>query len=371
MSLSDFFTLANAHPWAYVALLFNFGVVFINGWTDAPNCIATCVTTRCLTPKKAIIMAAVGNLIGTILIGFLAQFLSSTTGDVSQTIAGIVDLSGFDINQALIAISFGLLANILFSLGCTYYGFPSSQSNALVGGLSGAGLALMAIWHPSENWFSVIGLGAWSKVLIGFFGSILLGFVLGYGLTFLIQFFCRNKMKGETTRFFSRGQTVASGLMSIAHGVQDGAKFIGVFLVIAAMLKQPADAAELSSIVTTLLGKTWIVLPVAFFITCGTLVGGKSIIKTMGSGMAKLDKYRGFATDISAFLGLILATVFGLPVSSGTVKATAIMGCGAAKSFRQVRWGKAGEMVLSWILIFPGTAIIAFVLTLIFASIFK
>jgi PiT family inorganic phosphate transporter len=367
MNISEFFNLANAHPWAYVALLFNFGVVFINGWTDAPNCIATCVTTRCLEPKKAIVMAAVGNLIGTLLVGFLAHYLS--TGDVSQTIASIVDLSSFSLDHALIAISFGLLANILFSLGCTYYGFPSSQSNALVGGLTGSAMALAAL--SGINWFNPVGWDAWKKVLIGFFGSIALGFVLGYGLTYLIQLICRKLRKGETTRFFTNGQIVASGLMSIAHGIQDGAKFIGVYLVIAAMLTSPQDASALSTTVSGILGQWWIVVPVAVIITCGTLVGGKSIIKTMGSGMAKLDKYRGFATDIAAFLGLMLATIFGLPVSSGTVKATAIMGCGAAKSFRQVHWGKAGQMVLSWILIFPGTALIAFVLTLIFASIFK
>jgi PiT family inorganic phosphate transporter len=273
------------------------------------------------------------------------------------------------LDHALIAISFGLLANILFSLGCTYYGFPSSQSNALVGGLTGSAMALAAL--AGKNWFNAVGWDAWEKVLIGFFGSIALGFVLGYGLTYLIQLICRKMKKGDTTRFFTRGQIVASGLMSIAHGIQDGAKFIGVYLVIAAMLKCGTDSSlSLSTTVANLLGRPWIVIPVAIVITCGTLVGGKSIIKTMGSGMAKLDKYRGFATDIAAFLGLMLATIFGLPVSSGTVKATAIMGCGAAKSFRQVHWGKAGEMVLSWILIFPGTALIAFVLTMIFASIF-
>src|SRR5574344_2178178 len=368
MNISEFFNLANAHPWAYVALLFNFGVVFINGWTDAPNCIATCVTTRCLEPKKAIVMAAVGNLIGTLLVGFLAHYLS--TGDVSQTIASIVDLSSFSLDHALIAISFGLLANILFSLGCTYYGFPSSQSNALVGGLTGSAMALAAL--SGINWFNPVGWDAWKKVLIGFFGSIGLGFVLGYGLTYLIQLICRKLRKGETTRFFTNGQIVASGLMSIAHGIQDGAKFIGVYIIIAAMLKTSTDTSlAFSSFVSQLLGESWIVVPVALVITGGTLVGGKNIIKTMGSGMAHLQKYQGFATDIASVIGLILATVFGLPVSTGTVKATAIMGSGAAKSFRQVRWGKAGEMVLSWILIFPGTAIIAFVLTLIFANIFK
>src|SRR5574344_1544036 len=143
MDFNYFITLANAHPWAYVALLFDFGVIFINGWTDAPNGIATVVTTRCMKPRNAIIMAAIGNLIGTLLVGFLSRFLP--TGDVSSTIASIVDLSHFSLDWQLIAISFGLLANILFSLGCTKFGFPSSQSNALVGGLTGGAMALACL----------------------------------------------------------------------------------------------------------------------------------------------------------------------------------------------------------------------------------
>jgi inorganic phosphate transporter, PiT family len=370
LSLGDFFTLAVAHPWAFVAILFNFGVVFINGWTDAPNSIATCITTRCIQPKAAIIMAAIGNLIGTLLIGFLSQYLS--TGDVSKTIASIVDFDaiGVGVDQAMIAISFGLLANILFSLGCTYFGFPSSQSNALVGGLTGGAMALACL--TGYSLFAAVSWEAWKLVLIGFFGSLFLGFFLGYGLVYLLQFICRKMPRGETSRFFARGQVVSSGLMSIAHGVQDGAKFIGVYLVIAAMLLHDQDSSgTVSNYVSSLLGSWWIVVPVALIITAGTCVGGYKIIKTMGSGMARLHKYQGFATDIASFIGLFLATVFGLPVSTGTVKATAIMGCGAAKSWHQVKWNKAGEMVLSWVLIFPGTAIIAFLLTLLFASIFK
>lgn len=368
LGIAHFISLANTNPWAYVALFFNFSVIFINGWTDAPNCIATCVTTRCMEPKKAIIMAAIGNLIGTLLIGFLSRYLPS--GDVSTTIASIVDLSGYSLTWQLIAISFGLLGNTLFSLLCTKYGFPSSQSNALVGGLTGSAMALAAL-SGNANWFMNVSWDAWSKVLIGFFGSIVIGFFLGYLLVLLIQWICRNLSKGRTTRFFSDGQIVSSGLMSIAHGIQDGAKFIGVFLVIAAMLEVSADpSVDLSTTVSNLLGQWWIVVPVAVVITLGTLVGGKNIIKMMGSGMAHLHKYQGFATDMASVIGLILATVFGLPVSTGTVKATSIMGSGATKSWRSVKWNNAGEMILSWILIFPGTAIIAFVLTIIFAAIF-
>ncbi|MBO7121566.1 MAG: inorganic phosphate transporter, partial [Bacilli bacterium] len=154
----------------------------MNGWTDVPNCIATCVTTRCMKPKWAILMAALGNLLGTLAAGFLASVLP--LGDVSSTVAGIVQfntLGGITLNQMFIAIAFGLLANVILSLICTYFGFPSSQSNALVGGLTGSAIGLAAI-SGSANWFEAVSLNSWIKVLIGFFGSIIVGFILGYGI---------------------------------------------------------------------------------------------------------------------------------------------------------------------------------------------
>lgn len=366
MSFNEFITLANVYPWAYVAVLFDLGVVFMNGWTDVPNCIATCVTTRCMKPNWAIFMAAVGNLLGTLAAGFFAAIL----GDVSGTVAGIVDFSALSVtpNQMFIALSFGLLANVIVSLICTKFGFPSSQSNALVGGLTGGAIAL-AVLAGSNNIFSAVGAASWIKVIIGFFGSIVVGLALGYGLAWLIVFLFKKVHRGTTTRFFSRGQIVASGIMSLAHGLQDGAKFLGVFMVIAVMLKA-GGAGYASSDFNAVTGVWWIVIPVALVIFGGTFMGGKSIIKTMGSGMAKLHKYQGFATDIAAGLGLIAATVFGLPISSGSIKATAIMGVGAQRNPRRVNWGKAGTMVLSWIAIFPGTIIIGFILTVLFAAIF-
>ncbi|MCQ2912004.1 MAG: inorganic phosphate transporter [Bacilli bacterium] len=369
MSVTEFFNLCNMYPWAYVAILFNLGVVFMNGWTDVPNCIATCVTTRCMKPNWAIYMAAVGNLLGTLAAGFLASILP--LGDVSKTVSSIVDFSGatgVTLNQMFIAIAFGLLANVILSLICTKFGFPSSQSNALVGGLTGSGFAIALF--ANKPMFALIGGAAWVKVLIGFFGSIVFGFVLGWLFSWMIVLICRPFKRGAVSRFFSKGQIVASGIMSLAHGLQDGAKFLGVFIVIAVMLKAGGPASD-PALFDQMTGMWWIVWPVAIVIFSGTLMGGKSIIKTMGSGMAKLHKYQGFATDIAAGLGLILATVFGLPISSGTIKATSIMGVGAQRNPRRVNWLKAGQMVLSWIAIFPGTAIIGFVLTAGFAAIFK
>jgi hypothetical protein len=185
-------------------------------------------------------MAAIGNLIGTILVGFLAHYLS--TGDVSQTIASIVDLSSFSLDHALIAISFGLLANILFSLGCTYYGFPSSQSNALVGGLTGSAMALAAL--AGKNWFSAVGWDAWEQSLDWLLWLNRLGLRpwLWPDLSYSTDLPQNEKRRYDP--FLHPGPDRCLRIMSIAHGIQDGAKFIGVYLVIAAMLKCGTDSSE-------------------------------------------------------------------------------------------------------------------------------
>lgn len=362
MSINQFFAIVGEHPWAIVALVLNILVIFINGWTDGPNAIATCVTTRALKPKVAVAMAAICNLLGVLAIGAFAKYLSGF-GDVAQTIANLAKWpSSLSIDKVMVAISSGLVAIVVWSLGSTKFGFPSSESNELVGGITGAAIAVAALSGES-NWFSYVGWGAWGKVLYGFFGSLILGFILGYGLTKLIELICHKMHKGKTTRFFEKGEIVSAGVMSFVHGIQDGAKFIGVFIMIAAMLV--ASRGE-SYDTSSLSGVWWMYVPVAIVMTAGTCMGGYNIIKTLGHDMASLEKYQAFATDIAATIGLLLATFLGIPVSTGTVKSTAILGGGASKSFRRVHWDVAGKMVGSWILIFPLTAVISFVFVAIF-----
>lgn len=361
MSIQDFFALCNSHPWAYIALIINFGVVFVNGWTDGPNSIATAVTTRAITPKKAVTMCAVLNAAGVIIIGAFSTYISKLVGgDVSQTIASLVNWGNASVDKVLCAIACGLLAIVVVSLLCTYFGFPSSQSNCLVGGITGAGLAIILLGSGGS-----IGINPWIKVMIGFFGSLVLGFALGYGLTLLIQVIFKRMTRGKTTRFFNIGQIVTSGLMSFMHGVQDGAKFLGISILIGATLSS-ANGGSYSEAIIGLSGQWWIYIPVAIFITLGTFMGGYNIIKTMGKGMAILQKYQAFATDIAASIGLLLATLFGLPVSTGTTKSTAIMGGGAARSFRRVKWNTAGRMVMWGIIVFPASAVVGLILTFIF-----
>ena len=361
MQLQEFFQLCNAHPWAYVALIINFGVVFVNGWTDGPNSIATAVTTRAMRPRVAVFMCAILNALGVVVIGIFAAYISKIMGgDVSQTIASLVNWGSASTDQILCAIACGLLAIVIVSLVCTYFGFPSSQSNCLIGGVTGAGLALMALGKGGS-----IGAAPWIKVLIGFAGSLILGFLLGYVFTLLIQLIFRKVTKGKSTRFFNVGQIVTSGLMSFMHGVQDGAKFIGISILICATLKA-SNGGDYATVLASLSNTWWIYIPVAVFITAGTFMGGYNIIKTMGKGMATLKKYQAFATDIAASIALLLATFFGLPVSTGTVKSTAIMGGGAARSFRRVKWPVAGRMVMWGVIVFPASALVGFILVMIF-----
>ena len=361
MNIQEFFSLCNLHPWAYIALFINFAVVFVNGWTDGPNSIATAVTTRAITPKKAVTMCALLNAAGVLVVGAFSSYISKLVGgDVSQTIANLVNWGNSSVDQVLCAIACGLLSIVVVSLVCTFFGFPSSQSNCLVGGITGAGLALIILGNGGG-----IGASPWIKVLIGFFGSLVLGFLLGYGFTFLVQVLFRKMTKGKSSRFFDAGQIVTSGLMSFMHGVQDGAKFLGVSILIGAILAS-SNGGNYSEALLALSGTWWIYVPVAVFITIGTFMGGYNIIKTMGKGMAILKKYQAFATDIAASVALLLATFFGLPVSTGTVKSTAIMGGGAARSFRRVKWPVAGRMVMFGVIVFPASALVGLLLTLIF-----
>lgn len=365
MEFTQFWNSLVAQPWGFVAIILTLGVTFVNGWTDAPNAIATAVGTRAMTPKMGVILAVIFNLVGVAVVGFLAQFIP--TGDVAHTIANLFKFNlatPEDITHALIAVCFALFSIIAWSLGSTLFGFPSSESNELVGGIIGGAMAVNLI--GGQNIINGIGWNELLKVLGGFVLSLLIGFFLGYGLVKLIELICKKIPRSKTTGFFSKGEVVASCLTATVHGIQDGAKFIGVIILVAAICGGSQDPSMMDS----LNGVWWIVVPVAVMMTLGTSCGGYSIIKTMGTGMAKLEKHQGFATDIASTIGLLLATAFGWPVSTGSVKTTAIIGAGAARSLRKVKWKTSINLILSWFAIFPACALIALLPTLLFCFIF-
>lgn len=365
MDLSSFLGYASAQPWLWVASLLTLGVVFVNGWSDAPNAIATAVSTRSISAKHAVIMAAIFNGLGVISMGFLSQTMN--IGNIASSIAKIValptDSSGNLLAQnALIMISVAMFSILVFSIVATLIGFPSSESNELVGGLTGASVAYVAM-SGSLNWFSGVNWSQWLWIVVGLLASLILGFLLGWFFVRLIEFVCRKMRRSRTTKFFDIAQDFSAGAMAYMHGVQDGLKFIGIFLMIVAV------AGGSPSV--DIRAPTWVIIAVSVIMVIGTSFGGYKVIKTVGVGMVKLGKYQGFATDLAGTIGLLVATFLGWPVSTGQVKMSSILGSGAAKGIRRVRWDVAVSMIATWLITLPVSFLLGGVLTALLLLIFR
>lgn len=348
MTLSEFIHQLSGSPVLWVTVLLTLGVILVNGWTDAPNAIATCVTTRAMRPRLAIAMAAVCNFLGVFVMTMLSP-------KVAETIYNMVDF-GADAHAALIALCAAMFAIVVWAVLAWAFGIPTSESHALIAGLTGAAIAMHG------NLEGVNG-SEWAKVLFGLVFSLLIGFVLGYLVTKLIQKLCRRANYRKANSFFDKGQVVAAAGTAFMHGAQDGQKFMGVFLLGLAL----ADGNTAMQAVSV---PMWLMVLCSLVMAFGTSIGGMKIIKSVGMDMVKLEKYQGFAADISATAGLLVCSLTGMPVSTTHAKTTAIMGVGAAKRFRSVNWGVAKEMVLTWLMTFPGCGLIGFLMTKLFIFIF-
>ena len=348
MSLSQFIQQLSTTPALWVTVLLTLGVILVNGWTDAPNAIASCVATRALKPRAAIIMAAVFNFLGVLVMTLLSP-------KVAETIYNMVDF-GSNAREALIALCAAMFAIVVWAVLAWAFGIPTSESHALIAGLTGSAIAM-------HNNLDGVNGGEWAKVLFGLVFSLAIGFALGYFGTKLIQRLCKRADYRKANRFFDKGQVVAAAGTAFMHGAQDGQKFMGVFLLGLALSQGNVSPGAVNVPV-------WLMILCSLVMAFGTSIGGMKIIKSVGMDMVKLVKYQGFAADISATAGLLIFSVAGMRVSTTHAKTTAIMGVGAAKRFRAVNWGVAKEMVLTWILTFPGCGLIGFLMTKLFVFIF-
>lgn len=347
MKLTDFLQQMSSNPALLITTILVLGVILVNGWTDAPNAIATCVSTRAIRPKSAIIMAALFNFLGVLV---MTMFNSS----VAVTIMSMVDF-GTNYKFALVALCAALFAIVVWATAAWAFGIPTSESHALIAGVTGAAIALQGgdgiIW------------GAWNKVLYGLVLSTVLGFGLGYLITKIIALVCKNLDRRKTSVVFSKAQVLGGATMAFMHGAQDGQKFMGVFLLGAFLAKgQAYDAKSVIPI--------WLMILCSAVMALGTSIGGYKIIKTVGMGMVKLSTYEGFAADLTATISLFLATNYGIPVSTTHTKTTAIMGVGASKRLSNVNWGVVKEMVFAWVLTFPGCGLLGYLMSYLFMKIF-
>jgi len=342
-----------------VALVFE----YINGFHDTANSIATVVSTKVLTPRQAVLLAAVTNLLGAMWGTAVAKTISS----------GLVDSGLVAMTSDIIICA--LLGAIIWNLLTWWFGLPSSSSHALIGGLCGSALAAshdnwhVIIWaQPSkEHWW--LGKGMLWKVIVPMVTSPLAGLILGFVFMGLLYFLLRDSRPLTVNRFFGRAQMCSAGAMGFMHGTNDAQKTMGI---IALTLFAATKAGHLDNAPAFLHflhtpndpGKEgialWIKIVCALTMCAGTAVGGWRIIRTLGHKMVKLHPINGFAAESSSALVILAATHLGIPVSTTHNISAAIMGVGAARRLNAIKWTVVERMVWAWILTIPVTALLAY-----------
>ncbi len=345
----------------FVALAFE----YINGFHDTANSIATVVSTKVLSPRQAIILAALTNLCGALYGTAVAKTISS----------GLLDSKVFVMtNEVLIC---ALLGAIVWNLVTWYLGLPSSSSHALIGGLCGSALAAahdnwrVIVWSQpaTDHWYK--GKGILWKVIVPMISSPILGLILGFIIMAVLYLTLRNQRAQMVNSAFGKLQIFSAGGMGFMHGTNDAQKTMGIIaLALVAATKTGAFdqlPGWLSFLQTPapLPGKdleiaVWIKVVCAVTMAAGTAAGGWRIIKTLGHRIVKLQPINGFAAETSSAAVILMATELGIPVSTTHVISSSIMGVGAAKRFNAVKWSVVEKMVWAWILTLPVSALMGY-----------
>ena len=348
VSFAHFMAQVVSSPSLALTTLLTLGVIFVNGWTDAPNAIATCVTTRCMPVKPAIIMSAVLNFAGVLV---MTHFNAS----VAATISNMVDF-GTDTQAALIALCAALFSIVVYSVAASVFGIPTSESHSLIAGLTGAAIAI-------QGGMDGVNASEWVKIIYGLVMSLLLGFAIGWLTCKLVTLLFAGADRRRSDGFFRYAQIAAAAAMSFMHGAQDGQKFIGVLFLGVALCNGQSG-------VEGVVIPVWLMLLCSLTMGVGTSVGGEPIIKSVGMDMVKLEKYQGFAADLASSLCLLVMTELGIPVSTTHTKTSAIMGVGAVRRLSAINFGVVRDMMLTWVFTFPGCGLISFAMAKLFMFLF-
>lgn len=307
----------------FFALIFD----FLNGFHDSANSIATIVSTRVLTPRKAVVWAAFFNLI--------AAFMFDV--HVAKTIGkGLVELTA--INEMVLLGA--LIGAIVWNLITWFYGIPSSSSHALIGGLAGSAIA--------KAGFGVILIGGWTKTLLFIILAPIIGMLLGFILMVSVLWIFKDKSSFKINNKFRKMQLVSAAFYSLGHGTNDAQKTMGII----------TSLLVTTGYLSTFEVPYWVILLSHVAIALGTLFGGWRIVKTMGQKITKLQPSGGFCAETSGGLTLLITAFFGIAVSTTHTITAAIMGVGATKRISAVRWGLASNIIMAWILTIPASAIV-------------
>lgn len=308
-----------------LAMVFN----YTNGFHDAANAIATAVSTRAMRPRPALLLAAVGNLVGSF---FGGQVVHTVSSEITELPAG---------RDGLVVLLAALIGAISWNFATWYFGLPSSSSHALIGGLVGAAL----VAHAPVVWGGVVG-----KVIVPTVVSPLVGFVLAYSVMIAQLWIFRRGNPSRLNRGFRRMQIISSGGLAFGHGLQDAAKTIGVVVL----------ALDVGGLHAEPGVPVWVFLLTAAVLSLGTYSGGWRIMRTLGGKVTELTPAQAFAGQLTASSVLYGAGIgFGAPISTTHTITAAIMGVGATRRLTAVRWGVAGNIVTGWVLTFPGAGLAA------------
>ncbi|MCW2577397.1 MAG: putative low-affinity phosphate transport protein [Modestobacter sp.] len=308
-----------------VALAFD----YTNGFHDAANAIAVAVSTKALTPRAALALAAVANLIGALISTSVAKTVGS----------GIIDAPTG--SEGLQLVFSALIGAIVWNLITWYFGLPSSSSHALIGGLVGAALAAA----HSVQWMGIL-----DKVIIPMVVSPLVGFGLGYLFMLAILWSFRRANAHKAHRGFRYAQIASSAAMALGHGMQDAQKTMGI-ITLALVTAGEIDTFEVP---------LWVILAAALAISAGTYAGGFRIMRTLGRRIIQLTPAGGFAAQtVASGVMIATATVFAVPVSTTHITTTSIMGVGSTRRLSAVRWGVAGNIVVAWVVTLPAAGLVA------------
>jgi phosphate/sulfate permease len=314
---------------AVVIIVVALGFDFTNGFNDAGNAIATSVSTKALTPRIALSLAAVMNVVGALISIKVASTISK----------GIIDPPTG--RGGLVIVLAALLGAICWNLTTWYFGLPSSSSHALIGGLVGAGIA------SSEG---VKWTGVFEKVVIPMVVSPLIGFGLSYLFMIGVLWVFRRANAVRANRGFRWGQIVSAGAMAFGHGTQDAQKTMGVIALTLFVAGHNSSAGNIP---------LWVILSSAAAISFGTYCGGWRVMRTLGRRIFSLTPVSGFAAQTVASGVMLTTSALGLPVSTTHVISTSIMGVGATRRVSAVRWGVAGNIIMAWVLTIPMAAAVA------------
>lgn len=319
-------------------------VILVNGWTDAPNAISTCISTRSMTPSGALTLAAFCNFAGSVGMALL-------NSRVAQTIFNIVELPR-EPEAALSSLCAGMCAVVIWSVIASLFGLPTSEGHALISGITGAAVA-------SAMSLSVVNLLEWRTVLIGLFVSTLPAALIARTIYSVMARFLKIFERRKAIRHFMRAQRWSAMSSALLHGAQDSQKFMGVFMLGLSLINgnSKKDFFEIP---------LFVIIACALVMTLGTLIGGGRIIKKVGMDMVSLDASGGTASDMSSSCILTVCSVLGIPVSTTHTKACAMMGVGS-----QAHGGTdkriVSQMLLAWLLTFPICAVIGFTLSFLFS----